>query len=178
MSLMDLFDNITKCNYRPIGQQYSPQLKEAIRSMIVVDPSKRWGSEQVHTYAIKCLEEVRRPLLDPVIAMDDIAVKLTLLDYEANFCRAAERKPIHKLYFALPQTTSEAHGQLFYFLELCYWIMALSKGDRRKDKLALYSKTQIEWSSAEEACAKLLVDLEGYGVRVEGGVTADRLLDV
>ena len=57
--------------------------------MIVVDPTKRWGSEQVHTYALKCLEEVRKPLLDPIIAMDDIAVKLTLLQYENNFCKVA-----------------------------------------------------------------------------------------
>lgn len=55
MSLMDLFDNITKCNYRPLDAHYSAQLREAIRSMIVVDPTKRWGSEQVHTYALKCM---------------------------------------------------------------------------------------------------------------------------
>ena len=44
MSLMDLFDNITKCNYKPIDSRFTPQLREAIRSMIVVDPSQRWSS--------------------------------------------------------------------------------------------------------------------------------------
>lgn len=57
--------------------------------MIVVDTSKRWGSEQVNNYAVKCLEDVRKPLLDPIIAMDDISVKLTLLGYETHFCKAA-----------------------------------------------------------------------------------------
>lgn len=41
---MDLFDNITKCNYKPLNQKYSPQLREAIQNMIVVDPTKRWSS--------------------------------------------------------------------------------------------------------------------------------------
>lgn len=69
--------------------------------MIVVDPSKRWSSEQVYNYAVKCLEDVRRPLLDPIIAMDDISIKLQLLNYERDFCKIAERKPFHKLYFAI-----------------------------------------------------------------------------
>ena len=86
---MDLFDNITKCNYRPIDSRFSPQLKEAIKNMIVVDPAKRWSSEQVFNYASKCLEEVRKPILDPIIAMDDISIKLNLLNYESDFCRAA-----------------------------------------------------------------------------------------
>jgi hypothetical protein len=44
MSLMDLFENITNCNYKPIDSKYSPQLKEAIRNMIVVDTTQRWSS--------------------------------------------------------------------------------------------------------------------------------------
>ena len=107
MSLMDLFDNITKCNYRPIDSRFSPQLREAIKNMIVVDPAKRWSSEQVYNYATKCLEEVRKPLLDPIIAMDDISIKLNLLNYESDFCRAAERKPFHKLYFALQDSNQK-----------------------------------------------------------------------
>jgi NIMA (never in mitosis gene a)-related kinase len=149
MSLMDLFDNITKCNYRPLDPRFSPQLREAIRNMIVVDPTKRWSSEQVENYALKCLEEVRKPLLDPIIAMDDISIKLGLLNYETNFCKAAERKPLHKLYFALEDSANqEPNAQLYYFLELAYWVMGLSKPDRKKDKLPVYTKTLIDWSSA------------------------------
>jgi hypothetical protein len=96
--------------------------------MIVVDPSKRWSSEQVCNYATKCMDELKKPILDPFIAMDDISIKLALLNYETNFCKVAERKPIHKLYFAIQDTnTKEENGQLNYFLELAYWVMALSK---------------------------------------------------
>lgn len=75
--------------------------------MIVVDPSKRWGSEQVYNFSLKCLEDVHKPLLDPFIAMDDISIKLSLLNYETSFCKAAERKPINKLYFALQDTATK-----------------------------------------------------------------------
>jgi len=47
MSLMDLFDNITKCNYKPISHNYSPELCQAIKKMIVVDPANRLNSDQV-----------------------------------------------------------------------------------------------------------------------------------
>lgn len=104
MSLMDLFDNITKCNYRPLDSRYSPQLREAIHNMIVVDPTKRWGSEQVYTYALRCMEDIKKPLIDPFIAMDDIYIKLSLLNYDTLFCKAAERKPINKQYFAIEDT--------------------------------------------------------------------------
>ena len=86
---MDLFDNITKCKYRPLDPRYSPQLREAIHNMIVVDPTTRWSSEQVFSYALKCMDEIRKPLLDPIIAMDDIYIKLALLNYENLFCKVA-----------------------------------------------------------------------------------------
>jgi NIMA (never in mitosis gene a)-related kinase len=133
MSLMDLFDNITKCNYRALDSRFSPQLREAIRNMIVVDPTKRWSSEQVYNYALRCLEEVKKPLLDSIIAMDDISIKLGLLNYETAFCKVAERKPMHKLYFALEdREQKEEHAQLYYFLELGYWVMGLSKPEKKK----------------------------------------------
>jgi NIMA (never in mitosis gene a)-related kinase len=41
MSLMDLFNNITKGEFKPISSRYSAQLREVIDEMIVVDPTKR-----------------------------------------------------------------------------------------------------------------------------------------
>ena len=179
MSLMDLFDNITNCKYKPLDSRYSPELREAIQSMIVVDPSKRWNSDQADVYATKCLAGVRKPLLDPFIAMDDIYIKLTLLNYDPLFCKAAERKPIHKQYFAIVDTTTkDENGQLYYFLELAYWVMALSKPDKKKEKLAIYTKTLIDWSSTEAACSKLLADLEDYGVSGEEGMDVAMIRNV
>jgi hypothetical protein len=33
--------------------------------------------------------------------MDDISIKLSILNYEIFFCKVADRKPMHKLYFAV-----------------------------------------------------------------------------
>lgn len=98
--------------------------------------------------------------------MDDIYIKLHLLDYANNFCKAAERKPINKFYFALEDGNSKDNDQLYYFLELCYWVMALSKPGQKKDKIAIISKANIDWNSAESACRKLLNDLENVGIHL------------
>lgn len=56
--------------------------------------------------------------------------------------------------------------------------MALSKPDRKKDKLAVYTKTLIDWSSPEGACRKLLGDLEDYGVKGEEAARVDAIRNV
>lgn len=57
--------------------------------MIVVNTQERWSSEMVYNYAVKCLEEVVKKsiTIDPIIAMDDISIKLGLLEYEKMFCK-------------------------------------------------------------------------------------------
>jgi hypothetical protein len=75
--------------------------------MIVVDPNYRFSSEQVLEIAEKNLKGIKKPLLDPLIVMDDIYIKLNLLEYATNFCKAAERKPINKFYFALKDEKSQ-----------------------------------------------------------------------
>lgn len=64
--------------------------------------------------------------------MDDIHIKLSLLSYIQYFCNVAEKKPISKFYFALKDNQSQNNDQLFYFLQLAYWIMSLSKTGQKK----------------------------------------------
>ena len=45
--------------------------------------------------------------------------------------------------------------------------MGLSKPQKNKGKLAVYTKSLIDWSSPSAACRKLLVDLSGHGVKIE-----------
>lgn len=45
--------------------------------------------------------------------------------------------------------------------------MALNKPEKKKEKLAIYSKTNIDWSTPQNACRKLLVDLTGAGIKLE-----------
>lgn len=68
--------------------------------MITVDPNRRLNSEQVVEIANRNIKNVKKSKLDAYIAMEDIHIKLNLLNYDIMFCKAAERKPIHKYYFA------------------------------------------------------------------------------
>ena len=43
--------------------------------------------------------------------------------------------------------------------------MSLSKPNQKKDKLALYSKTLIDWKSTHDACSKFVTDLTNFGVK-------------
>ncbi len=45
--------------------------------------------------------------------------------------------------------------------------MSLSKPNQKKDKLALYTKTLIDWKSPENSCIKFLSDLGNFGVKIE-----------
>lgn len=62
------------------------------------------------------MKNLKKPLLDPYIVMDDIHIKLNLLNYSTDFCLVADKKPIHKYYFALSDPTSQNNYQLYYFL--------------------------------------------------------------
>ena len=57
--------------------------------MIVVDPNRRLSSEQVYELAMHNLQNQKKSKLDPYIAMEDIHIKLNLLEYTTMFCRAA-----------------------------------------------------------------------------------------
>ena len=56
--------------------------------------------------------------------------------------------------------------------------MALSKPDKKKDKLAIYTKTLIDWSSPDASCKKLLSDLADYGVKPEEGMSVNSIRNV
>jgi hypothetical protein len=48
--------------------------------------------------------------------------------------------------------------------------MGLSKPNQKKDRLALTTKTYIDWTSPDAACRKFLIDLESYGVKVDDNI--------
>lgn len=47
MSLVDLFNNITKGEFKPVSNRYSQQLRTIIEGMIVVDPLKRLDANTI-----------------------------------------------------------------------------------------------------------------------------------
>jgi hypothetical protein len=45
--------------------------------------------------------------------------------------------------------------------------MSLNKANQKKEKVALYSKTLVDWKSPQNACIKFISDLNNYGVKTE-----------
>lgn len=57
--------------------------------------------------------------------------------------------------------------------------MALSKQTKKDEKLAIYTKTLIDWSSPEAACKKLMSDFISYcSSKPEEGVSVGSLRTV
>jgi hypothetical protein len=68
-----------------------------------------------------------KPQIDVYLIMDDITEKLSLLDYENQFCKTWKQKKISRIYFAHEHTGEDAEKRAHYFYEIVYWLMSLNK---------------------------------------------------
>ncbi|KAF5828216.1 intra-flagellar transport protein 57-domain-containing protein [Dunaliella salina] len=61
------------------------------------------------------------------VCMEALVDKLKLLDYEREFCRKKKpyRKPLNRLYFAVPDNSTAGNSQFFYFTCLATWLINL-----------------------------------------------------
>jgi hypothetical protein len=67
--------------------------------------------------------------------MDDIQEKLSLLDYETQFCKGWKiPRKINRVYFSHSETEHDGNKQeevarekVQYFYNLTYWLMSLNK---------------------------------------------------
>lgn len=59
--------------------------------------------------------------------MDDIIEKLSLLDYENQFCKGWKHKKISRIYFAHPPDEEEEVGRLHMLYDMVYWLISLNK---------------------------------------------------
>ncbi|GFR50652.1 hypothetical protein Agub_g12901 [Astrephomene gubernaculifera] len=90
----------------------------------------------------------------PDVCMEMLTDKLKLLNYEADFCRKKKpyRKPLSRLYFAVPMTnTSE---QFFYFTSLAHWLLSLAGQDMPTPK---------EFDDPNQTCSNLLGAVKRLG---------------
>lgn len=126
MSLMDLFNNITKGEYKPLSDKFSDDLRNIVTEMIVLDPQKRCDGNRVIEAYQNWKEKQKGALkIDSLIVMEDIVEKLNLLDYRTLFCIPKKRQPISKTYFALVESTINKQDKFNYFVELIYWLIEL-----------------------------------------------------
>lgn len=157
MSLMDLFNNITKGEFKPVSDRYSDELRTIIHEMIVVNPQMRCDTKRVIDVCEAWKEKQKGALkIDCLIVMEDIVEKLNLLDYRTLFCSKYGQKPITKTYFAFPESKIPKQEKFNYFINLSYWLIDLIQvkyfygpdfkkvlGDQEaKYKVAEYSKAK------------------------------------
>jgi serine/threonine protein kinase len=126
MSLMDLFNNITKGEFKPVSAKFSEELRRIIQAMIIVDPAKRCDITQVLGLC-NAWKEMQKSVfkIDCLIVMEDIAEKLNLLDYRNNFCIPRKKDPLSKSFFASSEPGEKP--KFNYFIELAYWLIFLIK---------------------------------------------------
>lgn len=83
LSLYDLFQRITKGQFPPLNDRYSPELKAVVNGMLKLDPDQRFNISQVVQLCETFKQHVgNKPSVDIYLIMDDIIEKLSLLDYE------------------------------------------------------------------------------------------------
>lgn len=166
MSLYDLFQTINKGEFPPLPNRYSEELKQVVNLMIQVTPQNRLSIDQVvELCEIQLKANVKKHKIDTFLIMDDIGEKLKLLDYEKNFCKVTNRKPISKVYFALESDKIE---QLRCFFDLCNWITSL----RNPSQHPVYLGVRTD---PDRIVTTILTNCKNLGVKIPEFVTAENL---
>ncbi len=129
LSLYDLFQRITKGQFPPMSEKYSPELRQLIMAMLKLDPDERCDIASVVDLCDSYKKMLAsKPLIDTYLIMDDIIEKLSLLDYETAFCKGWKQKRVSRVYFAHGNTSGEDAGmRAQYFYDMVYWLMSLNK---------------------------------------------------
>lgn len=100
--------------------------------MLKLDPDQRFDISHVcqlcETYK-KVVGD--KPSVDIYLIMDDIIEKLSLLDYENQFCKGWKHKRISRIHFAHPpdtnQTREEELTRVHLLYDMAYWLMSMHK---------------------------------------------------
>ena len=174
MSLYELFQTISKGEYPAIESRYSEELRSLIDMMLRLKPAERYDAEQVLKVCMQKKELVlTRPKIDPFLVMDDILEKLRLLNYETEFCKRFNRKPISRIFFSHEEDPE--HIKFTYFYELCYWLMSFSK---KRTKL-IGGITEFNPDLNDDSKLKqLLLDLSTFGVKLPENVNTKQTSNV
>lgn len=129
LSLYDLFQRITKGQFPPLSEKYSPELRGIVTGMLQLDPDQRFNIGQVCQLCETYKQSIgSKPQIDIYLIMDDIIEKLSLLDYETSFCKVYRHRRISRIYFAHPPHGSEdATARVNCLFDMCYWLMNMNK---------------------------------------------------
>lgn len=94
--------------------------------------------------------------------MDDIIEKLSLLDYENQFCKGWKHKKISRIYFAHPPEEEEETSRLHMLYDMVYWLISLNKEQSKKQGVFINFKDFK--GKVEGAMSKMVGDLKKFGL--------------
>lgn len=142
-NLYALFQRITSCEYPPLSDSYSPELRELVGRMVQIDTTARPGMEEVCKIAhINQKKFASRRNLH--LVCEEMVYSLQLLNYNERFCSPRGCCAFSRLFFALgagavagsedaftqaarPYAAS-GQAQFWTFIELVLWLLALAEG--------------------------------------------------
>lgn len=105
-------------------KKYSQRLKEAIYNMIIMDPTKRVGGEDICNLAKTELNKLKNMLkIDKAFVMEDIYYKLSLLDYEKLFIIPLKLEPLSKIFFVNEEQSKKKLNKFEIFYLLANWLL-------------------------------------------------------
>lgn len=113
-----------------MNDRYSPELKAVVNGMLKLDPDQRFNISQVVQLCETFKQHVgNKPSVDIYLIMDDIIEKLSLLDYETQFCKGWKHKKISRVHFAhVQEGTREDEVQKVHLMyDLVYWLMSMDR---------------------------------------------------
>ena len=130
LSLYDLFQRITKGQFPPVNEhKYSPELRGIVEGMLKLDPDQRFTIDMVCQLCETYKKSIgSKPTIDIYLIMDDIIEKLSLLDYENQFCKGWRHRRISRIYFAhQPHHGEDTIQRINLLYDMCYWLMSMNK---------------------------------------------------
>lgn len=132
--------------------------------MLKVDPDQRFDADQVvqlcETYK---KHMANKPQIDTYLIMDDVIEKLSLLDYENQFCKGWKHKKISRVYYAHPPGDGEDELQRVHMLyDMIYWLISLNKDMVKKQGVFINFKDFK--GKTVDALTKMINDLKKFGL--------------
>lgn len=146
--------------------------------MLKVDPDQRFDIDQVCSLCETFQKHLaNKPQIDTYLIMDDIIEKLSLLDYENQFCRGWKHKRISRIYWAHPPAAEEEKERIHMLYDMVYWLMSLNKEQvsanlfflifttfQQGRKLGVFINYKDFKGKTEEALNKMVTDLKKFGL--------------
>ena len=125
ISLKQLFDRIVVGKYRKMStKMYSQRLKNAIYSMILLDPTRRASAQEVVELARSELNKIKNMLkIDKSFVMEDVYFKLSLIDYKTWFLAPLNIQPLNRIFFVNEEEDYARTNKLSYFFLLSHWLL-------------------------------------------------------